>query len=281
VCRPPGCGDNIIDSAVGEDCDPPDGAACLADCTWQCTDLRGCDDGDVCNGTPTCSAHVCSTEPALACADTDDCTVDSCDGTLGCQNVLTDLDGDGFAPKGVCVGGTDCDDTNFAINPSAAEICNEVDDDCDGTIDDGTMPVNWYPDVDDDTFGDASGAPMSSCMPIVGRVTNSDDCDDADEDVHPQDPRRPTFFAMPRGDGSYDYDCNGVIEKNVGLPRCGLGGRNTCIRGTESCDGTSGFSDRITNCGARYTLRECANCTASLLFTCGLVDGPLTTLKCR
>lgn len=51
---------------------------------------------------------------------------------------LDDQDSDGFVPDNACDYGTmgDCDDTNAAINPNATEICNnEVDDDCDGDID--------------------------------------------------------------------------------------------------------------------------------------------------
>lgn len=45
--------------------------------------------------------------------------------TLG----LCDFDGDGYPP------GEDCDDTNASVHPNAAEICNNMDDDCDGLID--------------------------------------------------------------------------------------------------------------------------------------------------
>lgn len=46
-----------------------------------------------------------------------------------------DVDGDGaFAHE--CQG-TDCDDSEAAIHPDAKEICNAVDDNCDGTINEG------------------------------------------------------------------------------------------------------------------------------------------------
>jgi len=49
----------------------------------------------------------------------------------------TDADRDGFSAGAGCVGTVDCDDAAPAVFPGAAEVCNEVDDDCDGTIDDG------------------------------------------------------------------------------------------------------------------------------------------------
>lgn len=49
-------------------------------------------------------------------------------GGTGC----TDADGDGF-----CATEGDCNDSNAAINPGATEVCDGVDNDCDGTIDEG------------------------------------------------------------------------------------------------------------------------------------------------
>lgn len=47
-----------------------------------------------------------------------------------------DGDGDGFAIDGGDCGAIDCDDTNAAINPGAAEVCDDVtDNDCDGLAD--------------------------------------------------------------------------------------------------------------------------------------------------
>jgi hypothetical protein len=58
-----------------------------------------------------------------------------------------DADGDGFggststtgcsAPSGYVSSSTDCNDTNSSVNPGAVELCNTIDDDCDGTTDEG------------------------------------------------------------------------------------------------------------------------------------------------
>jgi hypothetical protein len=48
----------------------------------------------------------------------------------------TDSDGDGFATEGGSCGTVDCDDNNAAINPGAAEVCDDiVDNDCDNNAD--------------------------------------------------------------------------------------------------------------------------------------------------
>jgi hypothetical protein len=46
-----------------------------------------------------------------------------------------DNDGDGYNVTGGICGPIDCDDTDSNVNPGATEVCNGIDDDCDGTID--------------------------------------------------------------------------------------------------------------------------------------------------
>lgn len=52
-----------------------------------------------------------------------------------------DADGDGFLDAGCCAPfagcGDDCDDSNPDVSPIAPELCNGIDDNCDGVIDDG------------------------------------------------------------------------------------------------------------------------------------------------
>ncbi|MEO0325930.1 MAG: putative metal-binding motif-containing protein, partial [Myxococcota bacterium] len=97
-----------------------------------------CDDGDLCTGDEICDALLgCVDGIPLGCSDGDSCTIDQCDPELGCLNTLRDLDGDGF-PDSRCTTGldADCRDDRPDINPGAAEVCdNFEDDDCDGQPD--------------------------------------------------------------------------------------------------------------------------------------------------
>jgi hypothetical protein len=74
-----------------------------------------------------------------------------------CDNVDgADQDGDGAAAASG--GGTDCDDDDPDINPGATEICDGVDQDCDGTNDDGVTCSTLVLDGDARRWADGSAA---------------------------------------------------------------------------------------------------------------------------
>ncbi len=93
-----------------------------------------------------CAEDVCVQAPPVDCDDSDPCTEDFCAPQTGqCQHVpLTpDRDEDGHrAPLPGFVAGTsgscgdDCDDTSDAARPGGVEICDGVDNDCNGVVDD-------------------------------------------------------------------------------------------------------------------------------------------------
>ena len=80
----------------------------------------------------------------------------------------------------------DCDDDDPGVHPGVEEVCNDVDDDCNGGIDDGLPFDTWYPDVDGDGFGDEDADPFLACdTPDDAALDDATDCDDDDPDVRP------------------------------------------------------------------------------------------------
>src|SRR6185369_8111528 len=72
----------------------------------------------------------------------------------------------------------DCDDTTAERYPGNLEICDGVDNDCDGAIDDGATSTLLYTDADGDGYGDPAGPTAVGCGSVAGYVANALDCDD-------------------------------------------------------------------------------------------------------
>ena len=87
-------------------------------------------------------------------------------------------------PAGYVTNSTDCNDNNSAIRPTATEICNSFDDDCDGLTNEGITFITYYADNDGDGFGNPN-ASLSACTPPSGYVTNNSDCNDASAIIKP------------------------------------------------------------------------------------------------
>ena len=107
-----------------------------------------------------------------------------------------DQDGDGFD-----VGTLDCDDTESAVNVAAIEICDGLDNDCDGLTDD--ISATWYEDNDGDGYGN-SAVSVVSCVAPSGFVADATDCDDAATTTNPG--------AAEIAYDAIDNDCDGMPD---------------------------------------------------------------------
>ncbi len=157
--------------------------------------------------------------------DTGDNMVDLrtlCVGTPGAANTPStssfyrDFDADTFgnadstilaceAPLGYVANNTDCNDTLAVTYPGAVEICDALDNDCNGTADNGITFTNYYNDADGDTYG--AGTATNACQsPGATYVTNNTDCDDAVSSINPG--------ASEICDG-LDNDCTGGADNGL------------------------------------------------------------------
>ncbi len=201
-----------------------------------------------------------------------------------------DNDGDGYGTGGgqilcgtsggyTATAGGDCDDSNKAINPGAAESCNGVDDNCNGQTDEGLPTGQYYKDLDGDGYG--AGAIVTACSG-QGFVSLNGDCNDGNAAIHPG--------ATEVCDNA-DNDCNGLVDDGLptstyftdmdkdgygvgsGISACGASGNNTAVVGGD-CDDTNanvnpgktevcgnGLDD---NCNGVVN-EGCATCSANIV----------------
>ena len=123
-----------------------------------------------------------------------------------------DNDGDGFggttsvvwvAPPsaGYILIGGDCDDNNNAIFPTAVEICDNIDNNCNGQVDENLTFLTYYQDLDSDGYGNVL-MHQTACSTVIGYVLDSTDCNDNNAAIHP---------------GALDIPINGIDEDCSGL----------------------------------------------------------------
>lgn len=101
------------------------------------------------------------------------------------------------------VQGGDCDDKNPLANASVPEICNRVDDDCDGEVDEGFTPVLLIEDADGDGYGSRGGMSKIGCPPQAGFAPTFDDCNDLDPAINP---------GAVEVSNLRDDNCNGQVD---------------------------------------------------------------------
>ncbi len=177
----------------------------------------------------TCDAGPGWISDSSDCNDTDNFTFpgasevcddvdNNCDGST--DEGLTgtwyaDGDDDGFGDPSVSIegcplgvgwtaDGTDCDDADPGSNPDATESCDDVDNNCDGSTDEG-LTATWYADGDGDGFGNAAVS-INGCSPGAGWTADGTDCNDGDVDSNPG--------AVEACDGA-DNNCDGTADEGL------------------------------------------------------------------
>ncbi|MBN2800878.1 MAG: hypothetical protein JXX28_17205 [Deltaproteobacteria bacterium] len=191
------------------DCDDAAGAVHPGAAEWDCTDPTdyNCDgsvgyaDADA-DGVPACEECDDSRADVFPGADERcDQADNDCDGAVDEEAIdapvwYADLDGDGHAgevltviaceaPEGSLATADDCDDLDASAFPGGEEVCDGVDNDCDGAVDDDPVDATvWYLDGDADGYGDPDAA-LLACERPQGRVENDLDCDDAHAAARP------------------------------------------------------------------------------------------------
>ena len=128
-----------------------------------------------------------------------------CDGSTSKDDPVEpeeDTDGDGYTESE-----GDCVPDDERVHPGAEELCNGIDDNCDGQVDEG-LDEEWFPDADGDGFGSDSESTFSCSRP-ADHVPNAEDCDDSSALTHPG--------ANEYCDG-IDNDCDGQSDPTACRP---------------------------------------------------------------
>ena len=187
----------------------------------------------------------------------DDCDGDiDEEGSVGSDTFYADADGDTYGdenntieicdlPDGYVTAPYDCDDSRADVHPTADELCDGVDNDCDSEIDeDASDATTWYADGDDDGYGDDRET-LEACEQPGGYVDNDGDCDD-------DDPGR-----SPDADelcDDIDNNCDGHIDEDTAIDALswygdadGDGYGNAAVEAT-ACDQPSDYVDNDDDC---------------------------------
>ncbi len=244
VCAAPLVCDEAMSSCVRPTCDAPDADRDGHDAVECGGD--DCDDGDALRSPGR--TEVCDVSHDEDC---DPSTV----GTV-------DADGDGYVSAACCNAGVsgsptcgdDCNDAIAGTHPSANEVCNGTDDDCDLTIDEGTT-VTVYADSDQDGYGAGTG--VLGCAGAAGTAPLPGDCNDSRVGTHPG--------ATDVCNGA-DDDCDVAVDEMAtcaaipnGVSGCsaGLCVPASCNAGFHVCGAACVTDDDPATCG-----RSCSPCSA-------------------
>ena len=238
------------------------------------------EDGDT-YGNPLLSiGSACTPAPAKYAANSLDCNDNSYDNTLPGTVYYQDFDRDtqgnpaksirACAPSGNydVTNSNDCDDTNAAVKKGATEVCNGIDDNCNGSTDEG-VKTTYYQDLDNDGHGTTVQTKLG-CTAPVGYAATSDDCNDSSDKVKP---------GATEVCNDIDDNCNGQTDEGVKTAYYLDADGDTYGTGAASlsCTAPTGYATSSGDCNdgnAAINPGAKENCTNSIDDNCdGSTDG--------
>ncbi len=155
-----------------------------------------------------------------------------------------DADGDGYNEY------SDCDDNDANVNPSVVEVCDEIDNNCNGEIDEGEAggATTWYADADGDGFGNLDDTVLACEQPsgyLADVTTDNADCNDDDDTIHPGADEI-CDGVDNNCDGSIDLD--DPIDPSIWYADTDEDGYGDSENTEEACEPTEGFVDNADDC---------------------------------
>ena len=222
---------------------------------------------DLCKGSGQATASIWQTVLSLDPAHSDICANDSqdvwCKATQGGVtgpspggvNKWCDLDGDGYTKDT-----GDCDDDSKMSNPSAIEVCNGLDDNCNGKTDEGAVaPLGTCLSLGICTGPLADGSAVTTCAgnsgwvcnyPLSYESVNETECDykDNDCDGETDEGLRNACGTCAAADqlaevcDGKDNDCDGLTDEDVELAKSLCAGSGVCEEAIAACDPVKGLT---------------------------------------
>ncbi|HCP47351.1 MAG TPA: hypothetical protein DIU15_15015 [Deltaproteobacteria bacterium] len=180
------------------------------------------------------------------------------------MDTFVDLDGDGV------VDSADCEPSNSSVSPIALEVCDGIDNNCNGLIDENAAvdaPL-WYADLDGDGIA-GTVVTQAACDQPPNFFTSGNDCNDTSATNFPgaeevcdgldNDCNNAADFVATADDGGGEIDSDG--DGTLDCIDCDDGDSNVFPNATETCDATDedcdgqidegydGDNDGVSSCG--------------------------------